>query len=168
MPICKNCNKEFPNKINIDGETKALIGRKFCLECSPHGGRNTRSYIIKLDKNQAYCARCRETKNKSEFYVRKSSGKPFSYCIKCQETVKALKFEEKLERMILERGGVCNDCGIPYPMPVYEFYSESDIYHLSKAKNMSLHRLREEVKDYILLCKNCSVIRKWVLSTNVN
>ena len=68
---------------------------------------------------------------------------------------------EKLERIIQERDGACNDCGIPYPLPVYEFYSENGIFRLNKARNMSLQRLREKVKDYVLLCKNCSAIREW-------
>ena len=161
MKICKNCGKQFPNTIQIDGHIQYLTSRKFCLECSPLGNRNTRSYIIQLAENQAYCARCREIKDKVEFYLRKGSGNPFSYCMKCSEEVKRLKFEEKLERIIQERGGICNDCGLSYPIPVYEFYSEKNIYSLSKAKNMSLHRLREEIKDYIMICKNCSAIRKW-------
>jgi len=161
MLTCKNCNKNFPSSVKIDNKIINLSGRKFCLECSPLGSRNTRSYIIKLNSNEAYCARCQKIKDKEQFYIRKTSGKPFSYCIICQEEVKNLKYEEKLERMIQERGGVCNDCKIPYPLPVYEFYSENDIFRLSKARNMSLHKLREKVKHYVLLCKNCSAIRKW-------
>jgi len=161
MKICKNCGQQFPVKINIDGQIKYLTSRKFCLKCSPLNGHNRRTYIIKVEDGKAYCARCQEIKNKSEFYIRKGSGKPFSYCISCQEKVKNLKFDEKIERIIQERGGVCRDCGVSYPIPVYEFYSDKNIYRLSKARNMSLQRLKEEIKNYIMLCKNCSTIRKW-------
>jgi hypothetical protein len=161
MIICKNCNEDFPSSIKIDNKIVNLSGRKFCLKCSPLGSKNTRSYIIKLNEDEAYCARCQETKSRSRFYIRKNSGKPFSYCIRCQETVKNLKYEEKLERIVQERSGACNDCGIPYPLPVYEFYSENSIFHLNKARNMSLQRLRDEVRNHILLCKNCIAIREW-------
>jgi hypothetical protein len=161
MRICKNCNKEIPSKVEINGKIMYLSNRKFCLICSPLKNNNTRSYIIKLNNNEAFCARCQKIKNKEEFYIRKSNKRPFSYCIKCQTKVKDLKLQEKLERIIEERNGSCADCGMSFPIPVYEFYSDSGIYHLSKAKNMSLQRIRDELKNYIMLCLNCSAIRKW-------
>lgn len=161
MPICKNCNNEFPNKIKIDGKYYALTSRKFCPDCSPIGSRNTRSYIIELQENEAFCSRCFKIKNKKEFYVRKESGRVFSYCMECQKNIKILKMEEKLERMIEERNGCCADCGGYFPIPVYEFFKEGLIYPLNKAKNMSFERLKNELSDYIMLCLNCSAIRKW-------
>jgi len=161
MPKCFNCNKEFPNKIKIDGKYYSLASRKFCLDCSPINSRNTRSYIVTLGKNEAFCARCQKIKDKSEFYIRKNSGKALSYCIGCQKKVKDLKLQEKLERIIEERSGMCVDCGKTFPIQVFEFYFNKTTYHLSKAKNMSLQKLREELKDYIMLCLNCSAIRKW-------
>lgn len=162
MPICKNCKEEFPNKINVNGQDHVLTGRKFCTKCSKLGSKNTRSYIVELKENEAFCVRCQKIKSKSEFYIRRGNGKPFSYCVKCQNKVKMLKLEEKLERIVEESGGVCKDCEISYPTPVYEFYSEDKIYQLSKAKNMSLERLKEDLKDYTMLCRNCSAIRQWI------
>lgn len=161
MPTCKNCNKEFPNKINIKGEWFNLAGRKFCLDCSPIGSRNTRSYIVKLNENEAFCSHCKKIKDKDNFYTRKNNGKPFSYCVECQEEVKKLKLDEKLERIIQTRGGCCQDCGNTFPSPIYDFYSESNIFQISKARNMSLEKLLERLELYIMICKNCSAIRKW-------
>lgn len=161
MPICKNCGEEFPNKIIVEGAVRSLAGRKFCPKCSPLGGRNTRSYIIELNDDEAFCARCQKVKNKDEFYIRKDSGRPFSYCMKCQKKIKELKLQEKLERIVEERNGACADCGVSFPIPVYEFYSDGGVYCLSKAKNMSLQKLKDELKDHIMLCLNCSAIRKW-------
>jgi hypothetical protein len=109
-----------------------------------------------------HCARCHEDKNKEEFYTRKN-GKPLSYCISCQKAVKELKLQENMERIVEERGGCCADCQGIYPAPVYEFYKSGKIYQLSKAKNMSLKRIKEELCDFIMLCRNCSAIRKWEL-----
>ena len=160
MPICQNCDKEFPNKIVVDDETISLASRKFCLECSPLGSRNTRSYIIELKENEAYCARCQKIKDKKEFYSRKN-GKPLSYCICCQEEVKDLKLQENIERMVLERGGICEDCNYSYPLEIYEFYCDGDIFNLNKARGISFEKLQEKLIKYIMLCKNCSALRSW-------
>lgn len=162
MPICQNCKREFPNNIKINNKSYNLASRKFCIECSPLGARNTRSYIIELQENEAFCAKCLKIKNKKEFYIRKDSSRTFSYCMECQKEVKNFKLQEKLERIVEERGSVCADCSGCFPIPVYEFFYEGKIYLTSKFKNMSLERIREELKNYIMLCLNCCAIRKWI------
>lgn len=137
-------NDEFHNKINMKGDIQT-----------------NKSVNIELEENEGFCARCRRKKPIEEFYIRKSNGKPFSYCIKCQGDVKTLKLKEKLERIVEERGGICYDCKLSYPIPIYEFYSENNIYQISKAKNMSLKRLKEELEGYMMLCRNCSALRQW-------
>ncbi len=159
--ICQNCKKTFPNKILLNNEWCSLIGRKFCPECSPIGGKNTRTYIVKLEENEAFCGRCKKIKSKEDFYLRKNNGKPFSYCISCQEKIKQLKFEEKIDTVIQLRGGACQDCGNVYPAPIYEFYSEDKLFHISKAKNMSIENLLQQLEPYIMICKNCCALRKW-------
>lgn len=42
MNICKNCGKEFPNRININGKIHVINTRSYCLECSPFGKHNIR------------------------------------------------------------------------------------------------------------------------------
>lgn len=161
MLICKNCGKEFPKKTTINNITYNLTGRKFCPDCSPIGSRNTRTYIVKLLENESFCSRCKKIKSKEEFYLRKNNGKSFSYCITCQEEIKQLKFEEKIERIIQLRGGCCQDCGEVFPAPVYDFYSEENIFYISKARNMSIEKLIFQLEKYIMICKNCCAIRKW-------
>lgn len=41
MRVCKNCQKDFPILIVVDGKERNLGSRSFCLECSPFGKRNT-------------------------------------------------------------------------------------------------------------------------------
>lgn len=162
MPICNNCGNRFPNRIIRDGEMVSLSGRKFCLECSPLGGKNTRSYIVKLQDGEAFCARCQQVKGKNEFYSRKGNGKPLSYCIQCQSELKSLKFQENLERLIQDRGCACQDCGVSYPACVYEFYLEGKVYNLGKAKGMSFEKLAAGLRDHAMLCRNCSALRDWI------
>jgi len=161
MIKCKNCNKEFPNKIKDKaGEVLELSSRKFCLSCSEYKGGNSRSYIVNLKKDEAFCARCLNRKNIKEFYIRKS-GTPYSYCIECQNKVKDIKFNENLEEIIIERGGSCEDCNLSYPYIIYEFYNGKK-YTRSKLKGMSLKKMRDTLKNYDLLCKNCCAMREWI------
>ena len=41
--LCRKCGVVIPNWITINGVAKNLRNRKFCLECSPYKGHNTRS-----------------------------------------------------------------------------------------------------------------------------
>lgn len=163
MPICQHCNKEFPDKITIDDKTYSLSSRRFCLICSPLNARNTRSYIIDLKPDESYCPRCNSIKPRKDFYIRHDSNKAFSYCKSCQIEVKELKLREKLEYMVELHKGCCADCGNYYPTPVFNFYLDNNVYQLSKAKNMSLCKLKAALTDYIMLCHNCCAIRKWSL-----
>jgi len=43
MRQCRKCGKVIPRQITIDGKRKNLQNRKFCLECSPFGGHNTKT-----------------------------------------------------------------------------------------------------------------------------
>ena len=46
--ICKKCGEEFPNHFyDEEGKRHNLQKRKYCLKCSPFGGRNTRKLEIK-------------------------------------------------------------------------------------------------------------------------
>lgn len=161
MPKCQNCNKEFPNRIKINGKNYNLTSRKFCIECSPINSRNTRSYIVDIKNNESFCARCNNIKDANKFYKRKENGKPLSYCIECQKEVKNLKLQEKLERIIEERNGICFDCKLPFPIQIFKFYNNGKIYQISKAKNMSIIKLQKELRNHIMLCLNCCAIRKW-------
>lgn len=163
MPICKNCCKEFPTKILHNDEIFYLGSRKFCTECSPIGEHNRRSYIIKTKNNEHFCVRCKEIKDKKEFYKRKN-GKELSYCIKCQKQVKEIKLQENLERIIEKYGGECADCKGIFPFSVYDFYKKGKIYNIGSFKNMKFSRINNELEGYEMLCKNCVEIRKWAKS----
>lgn len=160
MLKCANCKKEFEDKTIINGETIWLKSRKFCLECSPIGGGNHRTYIINIPDGMAYCIRCKTIKSMDEFYHRRN-GDPLSYCATCQKEVKLLKMKENLERVIEERGGSCADCLNIYPLNVFDFYKDGKTYQLSKIRNMSLEKIHEELESYKMLCKNCCAIRDW-------
>ena len=60
MKKCRKCQKEFPNRIKINGSIKILNRRKYCLECSPFGQRNTRRlHLPQRDENKKKnCPQC--------------------------------------------------------------------------------------------------------------
>jgi hypothetical protein len=112
------------------------------------------------EPGKAFCARCQEHKDCGEFHARKN-GRPLSYCKACAETVKDLKFGENLERAAALMGGVCADCGHPFPAPVFEFHRGGKVFPISRAKNMSWENLRARLEDHEMLCRNCGAMRKW-------
>lgn len=106
------------------------------------------------------CTKCGLKKDKNDFYKRKS-GTPLSYCKDCQTELKQKKFEEKIEFIVELKQNLCEDCNNEYPALVFDFYKDGKIYPLYKAKNKSLNKIIEEIKDHMMLCKNCIAIREW-------
>lgn len=160
MPVCKNCGQRFPNRIRIDGRVRRLSSRSFCLKCSKLDGRNRRPYIVQVPEGMAFCARCQKMKQRNLFHSRKN-GKPLSYCKNCQNETKILKWEEKMEKVVASKGGVCADCGMVYPTPVFRFIKNGKPYPLSRSKNMSWERILEALAGHEMLCLNCEAMRAW-------
>jgi hypothetical protein len=50
MKICKKCGNNIPNSVVIKNKRRTLSGRKYCIECSPFGNRNTRKICGEHDK----------------------------------------------------------------------------------------------------------------------
>ena len=95
---CLNCEKTIPSKIKIKNKIIRLTSRKFCVDCSPIGARNTRQYIIETKKDESYCPRCQKIKKVNEFY--NINDRVASYCKICQYEVKKIKAAEKLHTLI--------------------------------------------------------------------
>jgi hypothetical protein len=53
MKSCKNCGESFPTRVKVDGQIRNLCSRKFCLNCSPFGGHNTKSDFGKPPKRSS-------------------------------------------------------------------------------------------------------------------
>jgi hypothetical protein len=119
-------------------------------------------HIMNDSENTIICARCGLEKERHNFYSR-SNGKPLSYCSLCQKEVKELKLLENLERIVEERGGSCADCNGIFPTPLYEFYKDGQVFQISKAKNMSFQKIKADLNDYIMICRNCSGLRRWAI-----
>ncbi len=160
MLVCCNCGKQFPNRLKIEGKTWNLTKRRFCPECSPLGKNNRRTHIVAVESDKAFCARCQKIKDRTEFHNRKN-GRPLSYCRTCSKEVKELKLQEKLEKAVTLKGGICADCGCSFPTPVFVFISDKQALLLGQIKLMSWERFKKDLENYEMLCRNCVVLRKW-------
>lgn len=60
MKKCRKCQKEFANRVKINGAIKVINKRKYCLECSPFGARNTRKlHLPQREENTTKnCPKC--------------------------------------------------------------------------------------------------------------
>jgi hypothetical protein len=153
MPICTKCNKEFPNRVNIDGKIKIINTRKYCLECSPYGEHNTKQIEIS-PRNITHKCICGET-NPDKFY-----GKKRSFCSKCHNKYTIKVGNEKRKKAIEYLGGKCIKCGYD------KYYGAIDLHHVdptkkdSKFKNLrgwSWDRILKEIQNCVPLCCRCHV-----------
>lgn len=86
MPICKKCGDYFPWKILIGGIRRNLQKRKYCLSCSPFGGRNTTKLHATCKREDRACESCGQAIHRGK------------YCsVKCQ---RALVHRQYIERWL--------------------------------------------------------------------
>lgn len=172
MNECKNCGGHFPNWVKINGESKNLSCRSYCLKCSPWGkgsAKRLKCYQVIDGVRHKKCPVCQEFKSK-EFYHK--SGKDSKYwqssCKVCQnhrtgEMARVLK-----QRAVDYKGGKCQDCKMTYIIYVYDFHhldsTEKDFnISGSKVRNMPWELVQTELDKCILLCSNCHRLRHYDL-----
>ena len=167
MPNCRKCGSYFPSRITIDGESKVLNSRKYCLDCSPYKSKNTR----RLEQASAavcgkedlpgskVCLLCERDLPRSNFGIYQKKGKwtIYSYCKKC-DSERAKKFSLECKRRAVEyKGGKCMICGYSKSLRALEFHHVND----DKETNVSSFRIRDwdllkvELDKCSLLCANC-------------
>jgi len=153
MPVCKKCNNKFPNRIKIDGKTKNLCNRKYCLTCSPWGEHNTSKVHIK-DKHEYRC-KCGET-SPDKFY-----GKGKTTCKNCHNQLSIKRFKKNRSKAIAYLGGKCIECGYD------EYECALAIHHLdptakdpnfARMKGWSWERILKEIQQCTLYCTRCHTV----------
>lgn len=163
MPECRKCLKSFPNRVEIEGKTRVVSGRKFCLDCSPFMAHNTKSNLNysrphSLHPLYQWCPRCEKPLELEKFYKR-SDGRPTPYCKKCtsewsQERCRSIKAE-----YVAYKGGSCGKCGYSKSLAALDFHhtdpskKDPDIFR-KKSKSVS-QDIKRELDKCILVCSNC-------------
>jgi hypothetical protein len=141
--ICAACGNAFPAKQRIDGKVRSLYRRRFCLECSPFGARNTSQIPYGLRSSEEFQLARRERRRES---FRRSLHKR----------------RRKRKRDLVEiYGGRCVDCGYSTCVEALQFHhrdpSTKD-FSLGEF-NGSLVRLLKEAEKCDLVCANCHQLR---------
>jgi hypothetical protein len=146
MKKCLKCSKEFKIHIVIDGKERNINKRKYCLECSPFGKRNTkRLHLPQRDKNSTkHCTLCGRV-----FHWTKNN-----VCSTCR-TFK--RRNDQRIRAIEYLGAKCDNC----------HHEDTDVltFHHTNPKNKKFNlcqswqkpwkTILSEIKKCKLLCANC-------------
>ena len=158
MPkICKNCEAEFPYKVEIDGKIRNLGSRKYCLDCSPFGEHNT----IQLHKQKETCVYCdRPVTGNQIKYCSKKCGQKSRYenrslddkvaaVVKCNRNIKT--------KSLIYKGGSCIVCGYnncPAALDFHHIEEDEKEFTLSQTTR-SWIETKNELDKCVLLCSNC-------------
>lgn len=160
MPICKECDESFPNKIKIDGKMRTLSSRKYCLECSPFGLHNTRP----IHKNSKRAQRTKPEELKcsicGRIYIYDYKNKKGHTKIKCNSCLvnqRRFKFKRK---MVKYKDGKCQKCGYNKNVKALQFHhlnSDEKDFTLSGSHCKSWEKIKKELDKCIMLCANCHI-----------
>lgn len=144
---CKKCGDTFPTRIKIDGKSKILSNRKYCLSCSPYGRHNNK----RLDLGQSrVCTIC----NRLYVYDR-AKGHTMQKCNSCMANQRK---EERKAQAIAYKGGKCAVCGYnrcPNALAFHHVNGEDKLFGISGSHALSWDKFKRELDKCILLCMNC-------------
>ena len=154
MKNCAKCNKEFPNRILVDGKYRNTQRRKYCLECSPFGDHNTIKLEEKINTNCLNCST--ELNNRQKMFCSKKckvKGYPY-YAYQKKRGV------ERKTELVLIKGGCCSKCGYDKNLAALEFHhinpsekeTQLDVRTLT---NRTWEFILKEAEKCILICSNC-------------
>lgn len=162
MPLCKKCSERIPCELLIDGKTRHLAHRKYCLKCNPFGKRlftgprpDTEKWgeVQKHDRSgrsdhQIQCITCGRS-----FYWRGSIRN--LECSTCRSKKARRHMKEKAVSTL---GGKCSKCGYSRCLKALVFHHldpKTKEFNLSWALSHSWSTVERELRKCILLCRNC-------------
>ena len=146
---CKKCGKHVPRRITIEGVQHNLQSRKFCLDCSPYGGHNTKS-----DDPS------RENERKKP-YAEWSEGYKENHNLICRTNQyrRALTLKQEL---VDKAGGKCQKCGYSRCIDALIFHHRDPLTKsfglaLNNLWSHSREKILEEYDKCDLYCQNCHI-----------
>ena len=150
MPVCKKCLSRFPCTTKINGKTRTLHRRKFCLECSPFGLHNTRDLNQIRNRSGLLCKSCKKT-----YDYNKREGYSYDLCNSC--LVRKRKNARKLWALQY-LGGQCCVCGYNRCVNALDFHhldSKQKKFTIGSNFTYSIENLKIELDKCVTLCSNC-------------
>ena len=148
MPICRKCSERFPNWFVIEGVSRNLSKRKYCLLCSPFHGHNTR--YPRNPETGHVCNLCHE-----KFEYARSRGDRKDTCSSCLNKKQRLLLKKKC---IEYKGGKCQACGYLKYLDALTFHHKEPSkkeFTIGGSQNRAWAKLKVELDKCILLCSNC-------------
>jgi len=150
---CRKCGDSIPVSIQVEGKTKTLQNRKFCLQCSPYKSGNRRQY----DPDKA------QTRNRYREYTPKR-----------KEQIILSLYKRGLERkckLIEMSGGQCSLCGYHKSQRGLTFHhKDSDTKNFGLSLNNLWSKkwevIMQECKKCVLVCMNCHMEIEEEISKN--
>ncbi len=142
MRTCSKCGDHFPIMVKIDGVTKNLGSRKYCLKCSPFGKHNTRPL-----QNRPGCPVCGSLTRKGR------AGRRI--CYGCEN-----KREEKykVDKICDIVGSSCWICHYDKGFKMLDFHHMKDKHFALTSRNigrLNWQDILNELRKCCLLCCRC-------------
>ena len=159
MPICLKCNNKFAAWVKINGDFKNLSTRKYCLDCSPYKGHNTKRIHLIIHPDYKICPDCKQLKSLNDFYVHDREGHlKHSYCKECCGK-RTLKRQIKLKKEAVEyKGGCCCVCGYNKYLGALDFHHKDPSqkeFDISRVRKLKFELVKTELDKCVCVCKNC-------------
>lgn len=156
MMICHKCHKEFPIRVVLAGKTHMLNKRRFCLECSPFGGKNRRDIS---DGIEQVCSLCNEFLTEANAYKRKNRWGFFSYCKSCHNKRQKERLRKFKQQCVEYKGGKCKICGYCRCLAALDFHHSDPSqkeFQISHGRFCVFgEKVKLELDKCDLLCANC-------------
>lgn len=156
MPkTCQACGVTFPFSLKIGGKLRNLGDRKYCLDCSPFGSRNTRDPRNRQSGTIA-CVSC------GRLYTHEPhKGHSWTRCNSCMANGKKDGTNKRIDRKkkaVEYKGGACQLCGYSRCLRALSFHhrdpAEKDM-KIGASFNRSWEACRIELDKCVLVCANC-------------
>lgn len=158
MNTCLKCNQTFPNKLIIDGKERNLQNRKYCINCSVYGGKNTRQlHKTNLPGGQTQpveliCSECDRT---YIYHHADSKGHTKTKCNSCLVNKRRIDLKIKC---LEYKGNKCEQCGYDKCSRAMSFHHKDATkkdFGISGKHCYTWQRIKSELDKCSLLCANC-------------
>ena len=120
--ICSKCGKKFNIHQNINGESRNLCNRKYCLECSPFNAHNTKKIHLPKKDMKGLCDFCNKEYVKQYINQRFCSRECMGFYLKQQKiemflagklTDKNVRKKSIREYLLKRQSDMCSICKAP-------------------------------------------------------
>lgn len=158
MRTCNQCKKEIPFTVVVDGKSRNLQRRKFCLECSPFGTHNTRKALngdVPNNSFDKFIERACSKHGLTTFVLQKGGYR----CKTCRNATVSDNRRKRKSRLVQLFGGKCTVCGYGKCDAALDFHhldaTQKEFGISKRGLTIAFEKLVEEAKKCTLLCCRC-------------